>query len=132
MGFCFISQSLLDRFSSCFYIFSHEKHVSFHQKFPEKFAPDESASHPPLPVYFSNVCLRFLPVLDVVMHRFIEMPLQHVHQILEVILDHLSILYKFHGKKRCGLMMTMVVFDFIAMPLFRSPHNLFVQYFALL
>lgn len=70
--------------------------MSFHQKFPEKFAPDESASHPPLPVYFSNVCLRFLPVLDVVIHRFIEM--QHVHQIAEVILDHLSILYKFHGK----------------------------------
>lgn len=71
--------------------------MSFHQKFPEKFAPDESASHPPLPVYFSNVCLRFLPVLDVVIHRFIELPIQHVHQILEVILDHLSILYKFHG-----------------------------------
>uniref|UniRef100_A0A1I8MQB3 Mediator of RNA polymerase II transcription subunit 23 n=1 Tax=Musca domestica TaxID=7370 RepID=A0A1I8MQB3_MUSDO len=74
----------------------HEKHLSFHQKFPEKFAPDESASHPPLPVYFSNVCLRFLPVLDVVIHRFIEM--QHVHQIAEVILDHLSILYKFHDR----------------------------------
>ncbi|XP_075165990.1 mediator complex subunit 23 [Haematobia irritans] len=76
----------------------HEKHLSFHQKYPEKFAPDESASHPPLPVYFSNVCLRFLPVLDVVITRFIELPIQHVHQILEVILDHLSILYKFHDR----------------------------------
>uniref|UniRef100_A0A1A9X3H6 Mediator of RNA polymerase II transcription subunit 23 n=1 Tax=Glossina brevipalpis TaxID=37001 RepID=A0A1A9X3H6_9MUSC len=76
----------------------HEKHLSFHQKYSEKFAPDESASHPPLPVYFSNVCLRFLPVLDVVIHRFIELPIQHVHQILEVILDHLSILYKFHDR----------------------------------
>ncbi|XP_053964046.1 mediator of RNA polymerase II transcription subunit 23 [Anastrepha ludens] len=76
----------------------HEKHLSFHQKYPEKFAPDESASHPPLPVYFSNVCLRFLPVLDIVVHRFIELPIQHVHQICEVILDHLSILYKFHDR----------------------------------
>lgn len=76
----------------------HEKHIAFHQKYPEKFAPDESASHAALPVYFSNVCLRFLPVLDVVIHRFIELPIQHVHQILDVILDHLSILYKFHGE----------------------------------
>ncbi|XP_037947513.1 mediator of RNA polymerase II transcription subunit 23-like [Teleopsis dalmanni] len=76
----------------------YEKHLSFHQKYPEKFAPDESASHTPLPVYFTNVCLRFLPVLDIVVHRFIELPIQHVHQILEVILDHLSILYKFHDR----------------------------------
>lgn len=58
---------------------------------------DESASHIPLPVYFSNVCLRFLPVLDVVVHRFIELTITNVHQILGYILDHLSILYKFHG-----------------------------------
>jgi len=38
-----------------------DKHLSFHQKYPEKFALDESASQIPLPVYFSNVCLRFLP-----------------------------------------------------------------------
>lgn len=34
-----------------------------------------------------------------VIHRYIEMPIQHVHQILEIILDHLCCLYKFHGKK---------------------------------
>uniref|UniRef100_A0A1A9V0S8 Mediator of RNA polymerase II transcription subunit 23 n=1 Tax=Glossina austeni TaxID=7395 RepID=A0A1A9V0S8_GLOAU len=73
-------------------------HLSCHQKYSEKFAPDESASHPPLPVYFSNVCLRFLPVPDVFIHRFIELPIQHVHQILEVILNYLSILYKFHDR----------------------------------
>uniref|UniRef100_A0A1B0G5Z9 Mediator of RNA polymerase II transcription subunit 23 n=1 Tax=Glossina morsitans morsitans TaxID=37546 RepID=A0A1B0G5Z9_GLOMM len=66
------------------------------REYSEKFSPDDSASHPPSPVYFSNVCLRFLPVLVVVILRFIELPVQHVHQILEVILDHLSILYKFY------------------------------------
>lgn len=76
----------------------HEKHLQFHQNYPEKFAPDESASQIPLPVYFSNVCLRFLPVLDVVVHRFIELTIPNVHQILGIILDHLSILYKFHGR----------------------------------
>ncbi|XP_061399738.1 mediator of RNA polymerase II transcription subunit 23 [Musca vetustissima] len=89
----------------------HEKHLSFHQKFPEKFALDESASHPPLPVYFSNVCLRFLPVLDVLIHRFIELPIQHVHQILEVILDHLSILYKFHDRPITYLYNTLHFFE---------------------
>lgn len=76
----------------------YEKHLAFQQKFPEKFAPDESASHPPLPVYLGNVCLRFLPVLDIVLHRFIELPIPHVHQILEGILEHMGCLYKFHGK----------------------------------
>ncbi|KAH8305992.1 hypothetical protein KR018_009354 [Drosophila ironensis] len=75
-----------------------DKHLSFHQKYPEKFALDESASQIPLPVYFSNVCLRFLPVLDVVVHRFIELTIPNVHQILGFILDHLSLLYKFHDR----------------------------------
>lgn len=76
----------------------HEKHLAFHQKYPEKFAPDESISHPPLPVYFGNVCLRFLPVLDIVIHRFIEITIQKVHHTLGVILEHLGCLYKFHDR----------------------------------
>lgn len=75
----------------------HEKHLAFHQKFPEKFAPDESVSHPTLPVYFGNVCLRFLPVLDIVIHRYLEVQLPPVNKTLEVILDLLGCLYKFHG-----------------------------------
>lgn len=80
----------------------HEKHLSFYQKYPEKFAPDESISHPPLPVFFGNVCLRFLPVLDIVIHRFIEIPNKKVHSTLEVILEHLGCLYKFHGNYICN------------------------------
>lgn len=76
----------------------YEKHMAFHQKFREKFAPDESVSHSPLPVYFGNVCLRFLPVLDIVIHRFLEIPINTVIKTLEIILDHLSCLYKFHDR----------------------------------
>lgn len=75
----------------------HEKHVAFHQQFREKFSPDESVTHNQLPVYFGNVCLRFLPVLDIVIHRFLEVPINSVNKSLESILAHLGCLYKFHG-----------------------------------
>lgn len=75
----------------------HEKHVAFHQQFREKFSPDESVTHNQLPVYFGNVCLRFLPVLDIVIHRFLEVPINSVNKSLESILGHLGCLYKFHG-----------------------------------
>ncbi|XP_059618578.1 mediator of RNA polymerase II transcription subunit 23 [Phlebotomus argentipes] len=78
----------------------HEKHLAFHQKYPEKFAPDESVTHPPLPVYFGNVCLRFLPVLDIVIHRLLEITPagSTTHSPTPVILDHLGCLYKFHDR----------------------------------
>lgn len=51
----------------------YEKHMAFHRKFPEKFSPESilaeqgtlTAQYQTLPIYFSNVCLRFLPVSDV-------------------------------------------------------------------
>lgn len=52
-----------------------------------------------LPVYFGNVCLRFLPVLDIVIHRFLEVPINTVNKTLEIILEHLGCLYKFHGNR---------------------------------
>lgn len=51
-----------------------------------------------LPIYFGNVCLRFLPVFDIVIHRFLE--LLPVSKSLETLLDHLGGLYKFHGEER--------------------------------
>ncbi|KAH0954985.1 hypothetical protein HN011_002731 [Eciton burchellii] len=82
----------------------HEKHLAFHRKFPEKFAPEgimEQTSGGPsqyqsLPVYFGNVCLRFLPVFDIVVHRYLEIP--PVMKSLETLLEHLGCLYKFHDR----------------------------------
>ncbi|XP_050057825.1 mediator of RNA polymerase II transcription subunit 23-like [Aphis gossypii] len=77
----------------------HDKHLAFHRKYPEKFAPEgilDPASYQPLPVYFGNVCLRFLPVFDIVIHRYLELP--PVTKSLETLLDHLGCLYKFHDR----------------------------------
>lgn len=46
-------------------VFRHEKHLAFHRKYPESFASEEQGTTSPyqsLPVYFGNICLRFLPV----------------------------------------------------------------------
>ena len=75
------------------------KHAAFHEKFPEKLFFENlevSSSHKYLPVYYSNICLRFLPVIDVLIHRFIELPT--VPFPLETLLDRLGCLYKFHEK----------------------------------
>uniref|UniRef100_A0AAQ4PAB1 Mediator of RNA polymerase II transcription subunit 23 n=1 Tax=Gasterosteus aculeatus aculeatus TaxID=481459 RepID=A0AAQ4PAB1_GASAC len=85
----------------------HNKHMSYHKKYPEKLYFEGLADqvNPPmqlqpqyLPIYFGNVCLRFLPVFDIVIHRFLE--LLPVSKSLETLLDHLGGLYKFHGE--CG------------------------------
>ena len=48
------------------------KHMELHQKSPERFHPDNENSAPSLPTYFGNVCLRFIPVFDIVVHRYVE------------------------------------------------------------
>ncbi|XP_043923926.1 mediator of RNA polymerase II transcription subunit 23 [Protopterus annectens] len=74
-------------------------------KYPEKLYFEGLAEqvNPPvaiqpqyLPIYFGNVCLRFLPVFDIVIHRFLE--LLPVSKSLETLLDHLGGLYKFHDR----------------------------------
>ncbi|KAM9839930.1 mediator of RNA polymerase II transcription subunit 23 isoform 7-T7 [Aulostomus maculatus] len=83
----------------------HNKHMSYHKKYPEKLYfegladqvnPPMHLQHQYLPIYFGNVCLRFLPVFDIVIHRFLE--LLPVSKSLETLLDHLGGLYKFHDR----------------------------------
>ncbi|XP_041987313.1 mediator of RNA polymerase II transcription subunit 23 [Aricia agestis] len=76
----------------------YERHSAFHRKYPEKFAPEEAsgAYSGTIPVYLSNVCLRFIPVLDIVVHRHLEIP--QVSKNLEQLLEHLGYLYKFHDR----------------------------------
>uniref|UniRef100_A0A7N9D279 Mediator of RNA polymerase II transcription subunit 23 n=1 Tax=Macaca fascicularis TaxID=9541 RepID=A0A7N9D279_MACFA len=83
----------------------HTKHMSYHKKYPEKLYfeglaeqvdPPVQIQSPYLPIYFGNVCLRFLPVFDIVIHRFLE--LLPVSKSLETLLDHLGGLYKFHDR----------------------------------
>lgn len=82
----------------------HQKHQAYYAKWPEKFyfeglrEATKSSSHNVayLPVNFGNVCLRFLPVLDVIIHRFIE--LTPVGNGFENLLHNFGTLYKFHDR----------------------------------
>eukprot|EP00794_Sanderia_malayensis_P004577 gene4577-5179_t len=81
-----------------------KKHCAFHADFPEKLyfegLYEANDLKPPqatyLPIYFGNVCLRFLPVFDIVIHRFLELP--PVSRSLESLLDQIGSLYKFHDR----------------------------------
>ncbi len=61
----------------------HKAHLELHQKYPERFFPEECAAaqqqlqadqinpFSTLPIYCGNVCLRFIAVFDIVVHRFV-------------------------------------------------------------
>lgn len=115
----------------------------FLQKYPEKLYFEGLADqvNPPmqlqpqyLPIYFGNVCLRFLPVFDIIIHRFLE--LLPVAKSLETLLDHLGGLYKFHGgwtepgSRRTGSL--FVALDEIFMCLRRPSRHVLVQHTPLL
>ena len=91
----------------------HQKHLEFHNQFPEKFSPealtDKIHSFQTLPTYFGNVCLRFIPVFDIVVHRFLELP--QVQKSLETLLDHLGCLYKFHDRPMTYLYNTLHYYE---------------------
>lgn len=88
----------------------YEKHLAFHRKYPEKFAPEEcNGAYNGIPVYLSNVCLRFIPILDIVLHRTLEIP--QVSKSLEQLLEHLGYLYKFHDRPITFLYNTLHYYD---------------------
>uniref|UniRef100_A0A336LHK9 Mediator of RNA polymerase II transcription subunit 23 n=1 Tax=Culicoides sonorensis TaxID=179676 RepID=A0A336LHK9_CULSO len=84
-----------------------ENLLQFHQKYPEKFLPDEVST----PIYFGNVCLRLLPVLDLIIHRFIEFSTNQPIKALENILDTFGCLYKFHERPITYLYNTLYYYE---------------------
>ena len=76
----------------------HERQYEFLKKYPEKLYYDRI--HDPnshwFPVQFSNICLRFLPILDMIVHRYLEQSPNNSVPV-EPILDQLGCLYKFHS-----------------------------------
>ena len=82
----------------------YTQHMKFHKSFPEKFVFEENLNDPNafhhLPVYFGNVCMRFIPVFDILVHRYIEIPLvsSMKSKSLEQLMDHFAVLYKFHDR----------------------------------
>lgn len=85
----------------------NEKHLAFQKEFPETFvASDEHYT-----TFFGNVCLRFLPVLDIVIHRYLEMSIDTVAQSLESVLKTLGLLYKFHDRPITYLYNTLFYYE---------------------
>lgn len=87
----------------------NEKHSAFHQAYPEKFVPFAQDEH--FNTFFGNVCLRFLPVLDIVIHRYLEMSIDAVAQPLESVLKTLGMLYKFHDRPITYLYNTLFYYE---------------------
>ena len=91
----------------------HGKHLEIHTQFPERFSPEHITDKNPgfqtLPLYFGNVCLRFIPVFDIVVHRFLELP--PVQKSLETLFDHLGCLYKFHDRPMTYLYNTLHYYE---------------------
>nr|KAG5705861.1 hypothetical protein BaRGS_030751 [Batillaria attramentaria] len=93
----------------------HEKHMAFHKAYPEKFYYEgiqdlnSPIQHQYLPVYFGNVCLRFIPVFDVMVHRFLELPA--VEKLLSSVLDQIGCLYKFHDHPVTYLYNTLFYYE---------------------
>ena len=92
----------------------HHKHHEIHKMFPERFSPEAISeklhnNFQTLPTYFGNVCLRFIPVFDILVHRFLELP--PVQKSLETLLDHLGCLYKFHDRPMTYLYNTLHYYE---------------------
>jgi len=91
----------------------HTKHLEIHEKYPEKFGPEvlteKNHNFQTLPTYYGNVCLRFIPVFDIVVHRFLELPT--IQKSLETLFDHLGCLYKFHVRPLSYLYNTLHYYE---------------------
>uniref|UniRef100_H2YVM5 Mediator of RNA polymerase II transcription subunit 23 n=1 Tax=Ciona savignyi TaxID=51511 RepID=H2YVM5_CIOSA len=90
----------------------HSKHMSYHQKYPEHYYFEglgNPLSRPTYSTYFSNITLRFLPVLDIVIHRCLELPPSS--KSLETLLEHLGLLYKFHDQPVTYLFNTLHYYE---------------------
>lgn len=87
------------------------------QKYPEKFYVEglaeisgQSMQHTYLPTYFSNICLRFLPVMDLIIHRYLELP-QNNQSMMDSLLEKYGPLYKFHDRPLTFLYETLHYYE---------------------
>ncbi|XP_015787237.1 mediator of RNA polymerase II transcription subunit 23 [Tetranychus urticae] len=96
----------------------HEKHHALHRKYPEKFyfegladISGQNMQHSYLPTYFSNICLRFIPVLDLIIHRYLELPPGSPSPLIDSLLEKYGCLYKFHDRPLTYLYETLHYYE---------------------
>lgn len=97
----------------------HKINNEFLKAFPEKYYHDfllennMPSKDQTLPTYFGNICLRFLPVLDILIHRTIEWRILHEGASLRVdrLVEEYGCLYKYHDKPLTYLYNTLHYYD---------------------
>eukprot|EP00117_Sycon_ciliatum_P033881 scpid18252/ scgid25972/ Mediator of RNA polymerase II transcription subunit 23; Cofactor required for Sp1 transcriptional activation subunit 3; Mediator complex subunit 23; Protein sur-2 homolog len=99
---------------------SYVEHHEYLQTFPENLRFEGLAravgeirtGEPALQPYLGNVCLRFLPVFDLLIHRMMEMlSVTGIEKSLITILDHLGQLYRFHDQPVLFLYSTLHYYE---------------------
>lgn len=71
----------------------------------------QSMQHTYLPTYFSNICLRFLPVMDLIIHRYLELPQNNNQPMMDSLLEKYGPLYKFHDRPLTFLYETLHYYE---------------------
>jgi len=98
---------------------SYENNMDFLRRHPEKYYHDFlNENNIPsmgqtLPSFFSNVCLRFIPVFDILIHRALELRILSPNAAIKIdaLLDEFGCLYKFHDKPLTYLYNTLHYYD---------------------
>ena len=88
-------------------------HSAYHDRYPEhNYFQQQGANTIYLPVFYSNICLRFIPVLDILIHRLIETSQRNtIRTMLVDILNTFGRLYSFHDSPVTYLHNTLYYYD---------------------
>lgn len=98
----------------------YDVNMEFLSQHPEKFYHDFLTENNipsmgnTLPSFFGNICLRFLPVLDIVIHRALELRIVSPKCAIQIekLLETYGCLYKFHDKPLTYLYNTLHYYDY--------------------
>lgn len=97
----------------------YEINTQFQRKHPEKYYHDFLAENnipskgQTLPSFFSNVCLRFIPVFDLIIHRALELRILSPNAAIkiDILLDEFGCLFRFHEKPLTYLYNTLHYYE---------------------
>ncbi|CAK9302294.1 unnamed protein product [Gordionus sp. m RMFG-2023] len=92
----------------------HKKHVHFTIKYPERYYGECDNSetfktNSGFPVLFGNIYYRLIPIIDILIHRYLELP--GMYKSLGTLLDRLSELYRYHPRPLSYLYSTLFYFN---------------------
>lgn len=97
----------------------NEVNMEFRRRHPEKYYHDFLADNnipsagQTLPSFFGNVCLRFIPVFDLLIHRALELSVLSANPTIKIdlLLNEFGCIYKFHDKPLTYLYNTLHYYD---------------------